>query len=472
MFTSAARRHLHAFLLAVFSILLGSVALPAGAVQRTFVHSSPLGNDANNALSPPCTQAAPCRTFAGAIGVTDPGGEIVLLDTAGYGGLTITKSIKILAPGVYGGITVGGPNPNTGIVINAADTDDITLRGLDISGLPSGTPALIGIDIQNAGAVHIEKSTISGFPEDGGACIRLVTAKTVRVYVDDSFLRHCLTGIYANGTAVPANRSSVVVDNTRIERGFNTNPASNSIGVWMQGFMDVSLRNSMISRQAVGVQFDSLLGGSVSHLAILNSELTRNTTALNVVNTTANARPQVVINGSQVVESTDAIIVSNNAPNSVASLELDETRIAFTGAGGITLANSAADSASAIVLDMVRSQISNVTTVAIDISATNGSKSYLDMKDSMVSHATTALKTSGTSRIGVSVNHSHITQSTTCIDHGNGTIRLDGSHLVQCNESIVNNGSPNVVSIGNDMIYDNTDAPGPTYITPTIVPAK
>ena len=89
----------------------------------------------------------------------------------------INKSIKVIGPsGVYGGISVlgGVGNPTTGVVINAGDNDDVILRGLDITGVPGGRPLpLIGIDIQNAGAVHIEKSSISNFPEDGGACIQV-----------------------------------------------------------------------------------------------------------------------------------------------------------------------------------------------------------------------------------------------------------------------------------------------------------
>ena len=46
--------------------------------NRTFVSGN--GNDAN-----PCSLAAPCRSFAGALAQTSPGGEIAVLDTAGYG---------------------------------------------------------------------------------------------------------------------------------------------------------------------------------------------------------------------------------------------------------------------------------------------------------------------------------------------------------------------------------------------------
>ena len=218
----------------VFGLLALTMATPEAAAlsQRTFVAS--YGSDVG---PPPCSLASPCRSFNVAIGQTNPGGEVVILDTAGYGPMVINKALKVIGPsGVYGGISViGGAGPTTGIVINAANGDDITLRGLDISGVPGAAGPFpdIGIDIQNAGGVHIEKSTVSNFTQDTSACIKINVATTVRVFVEDSFLRECRTGVYANGTAVVSNRPSVVVDNTRIERGRGPTVA---YGVWIQGF--------------------------------------------------------------------------------------------------------------------------------------------------------------------------------------------------------------------------------------------
>jgi hypothetical protein len=152
-------------------------------------------------------------------------------------------------------------------------------------------------------------------------------ATTVRVYVDDSFLRACRTGIYANGTnAALGNLASVIVDNTHIERG--RGPVQ-SFGVWVQGAIDVSLRKSLISRQDVAIQFDSPLGGKVSHVELINSELTRNTTALNFVNATASAQGQIAITGSQIFGSTDATAkIANSAGgnNRVARGQPDSTQ--------------------------------------------------------------------------------------------------------------------------------------------------
>src|SRR5262245_17075337 len=84
----------------IAAVLLAVAGQAHAQANRTFVSGS--GNDAN-----PCSLPAPCRSFAGAITKTNAGGEIVVLDSAGYGSVTITKSISISAPdGIEGGMTV------------------------------------------------------------------------------------------------------------------------------------------------------------------------------------------------------------------------------------------------------------------------------------------------------------------------------------------------------------------------------
>ena len=444
------------------------------ASQRTFVAST--GSDA----SPTCSLTAPCRSFNAAIAQTSGGGEVVILDTAGYGPMVINKSIKIIGPsGVYGGISVlgGASGITTGIVINAGDTDEITLRGLDVSGVPGSAPLpLIGIDVQNAAAVHIEKSSVGNFFQDTSACINVNVAKTTRVYVVDSFLRECNTSIYANGSAVIANRASVIVDNTRIERGKTPgNPASLARGLWAQGFIDVSLRNSVVSRQDVGIAFDSLLAGNASHVSIINSELTRNTTGMRVNNTT-NGSPQVSIVGSQLLESTDMMQVTNSAVGGNTWIKITDSYVAYTGTSSLTFANSAADVNTRMGIELIRSGIANINGNAVDLNATNGCQVQFDMRDSTISGAGGSgigIKTSGSgSPLNVSVVRSTITHTTTAIDHGQGTVQLDGSHVNYNNNDFVNNGSGAIVSNGYNMVYNNTNAPGPTFITPLVIPLK
>src|SRR5215831_8248112 len=93
--------------------------------NRTFVSGT--GSDAN-----PCSLSAPCRSFAGALLQTSPGGEIAVLDTAGFGAVTITKAVSIVnEEGVEAGVTV---TSGDGITVNAGAGDVVNLRGLTIVG--------------------------------------------------------------------------------------------------------------------------------------------------------------------------------------------------------------------------------------------------------------------------------------------------------------------------------------------------
>jgi hypothetical protein len=85
-----------ALLLPLCCIATGAAAI----AQRTFVASG--GSDAN-----PCTLASPCRSFGAAIAQTSSGGEVIVLDSAGYGPVVITQAVSIIAPtGVYAGVSV------------------------------------------------------------------------------------------------------------------------------------------------------------------------------------------------------------------------------------------------------------------------------------------------------------------------------------------------------------------------------
>jgi hypothetical protein len=117
---------------------------------------SGVGDDAN-----PCSRTAPCKTFAGAISKTAAGGEINCIDPGGFGGVTITKSLKIRCPYTEGGVLVSGTNA---IVVNAAATDKVTLVGLDINGIGTGAQtSLSGIKVLSAARVNIFNNEIYRF---------------------------------------------------------------------------------------------------------------------------------------------------------------------------------------------------------------------------------------------------------------------------------------------------------------------
>jgi hypothetical protein len=190
-----------------------ALVLPASALaQATRTWVSGVGDDVN-----PCSRTAPCKTWAGAISKTAAGGEIDALDSGGFGAITITKSITLSATGVTAGVLVAGTN---GIVINAGDTDSVTLRGLDFDGLglPSGPSAgLNGVLIQHAGAVRLENDEIYGFRFNGVAYAPTAStangAPTPSLYIDDSTIHDNLQdGVLA---VAPANaKINVFVTNS------------------------------------------------------------------------------------------------------------------------------------------------------------------------------------------------------------------------------------------------------------------
>src|SRR5215217_9643502 len=101
--------------LAVLIFTLTVTSLAQAQATRTWV--SGVGDDAN-----PCSRTAPCKTFAGAISKTATAGEINVLDPGGFGGVTITKSISIIADHVEAGVLVSGTNA---IIINAPNTANV-----------------------------------------------------------------------------------------------------------------------------------------------------------------------------------------------------------------------------------------------------------------------------------------------------------------------------------------------------------
>jgi hypothetical protein len=152
--------------------LLGSA--PTSAAQRTFV-SAGSGSDAN-----PCTRALPCRQFAPAITATDPGGEIVVLDSGGYGTVTIAKSVGLVAPvGVHAAVTAFSGNA---ITVAATTSDVVILRGLYLTGLG----AAAGINFSTGKTLHVENCVVSGFASSGV----VGSASGADVYVKDTISRN------------------------------------------------------------------------------------------------------------------------------------------------------------------------------------------------------------------------------------------------------------------------------------------
>lgn len=204
----------------VAALLIPLIAVVAGVssaqAQATRTWVSGVGDDVN-----PCSRTAPCKTFAGAISKTAAGGEISVLDPGGFGALTITKSISVVAEGAEGSILGAG---TTGITINVAPTDHVNLHGILIEGAGTG---LNGIRIIAAGEVQIENCVIRNFMSGPGVGIDMQASPTTtpaappRVFITNSIIDHNMIGI--NLKAPVGQTNGVFLDRSVVQANVTAN---------------------------------------------------------------------------------------------------------------------------------------------------------------------------------------------------------------------------------------------------------
>ena len=190
------------------------VASPALALNsRSFVASD--GNDSNN-----CQRLTPYRTFAIAIAATSNGGEVVVLDSAGYGGATITMPITLTSPaGVLAAV-------NSTMTINLAGPNDVVrLDGLSFMGR--------GIDVIGIGRVILRNLRIAGADtgihvnSPGGAIVR---GSDIDIYGP---------GTYAINLTATSGMNVVTFDRLRVEGTHH--------GVWVADHTNLSVRDCTLT---------------------------------------------------------------------------------------------------------------------------------------------------------------------------------------------------------------------------------
>ena len=184
--------------LGVFVLCIACGSMAQAQATRTWV--SGVGDDAN-----PCSRTAPCKTFAGAISKTAAGGEISALDPAGFGAVTITKSVTINGDGTLAGILASTVN---GIIVNAGSNDKVIIRSISINGAGNG---INGIRFLGGTQLTVENVSISGFTGFG---IDVNKTAAGLVFVKDTNITKCGTGI---GSTTTSGFVIGSVDNVRLE---------------------------------------------------------------------------------------------------------------------------------------------------------------------------------------------------------------------------------------------------------------
>ncbi|HUR99617.1 MAG TPA: hypothetical protein VMZ26_16245 [Pyrinomonadaceae bacterium] len=270
-----------------FVFVFAAASMTQAQATRTWV--SGVGDDVN-----PCSRTAPCKTFAGAISKTAMNGEINCLDPAGYGSITVTKSITIDCEDTQGSILAAGVN---GVIVNITNAADpkkaFKIRGISINGAGTG---INGIRILAANTVHVDEVVIDGMTQHGVSIetttgapkvfiqdthIRSVSGNGVNSFVigggvkldiSNSQLGATATGLsLSNNTAATISHSVVAGNTTGIVASnasaavFDCTISNNTTGISALSGGNVRVMSTMITSNGTGV---SLGGGSVvSHIS-------------------------------------------------------------------------------------------------------------------------------------------------------------------------------------------------------------
>jgi hypothetical protein len=253
-------------------------AAPAHALRaRVFVAKT--GTDVGS-----CSFSAPCQSLNFAYNAVLAGGEITILDNAGYEPLTISKALTITGPaGVEAGIAV--PSGGTAITISAGPSDAVVLRGLTLNGGGSGQ---YGIVAHTGGNIEIVDCSIRGFTNRGievdtdqsaqmsVAILNTLVADTpvgIDIITVQAAMQVAMDGVKINNNSVVGINLfaggfalEVSIANSRIDNAGST-------GLSMQGTSPTLavafLRNVTITQTATGI---ALAGSSVIYLSQIQQQ--------------------------------------------------------------------------------------------------------------------------------------------------------------------------------------------------------
>jgi hypothetical protein len=299
-------------MVAILAVCLFCSTLANAQATRTWV--SGVGDDAN-----PCSRTAPCKTFAGAISKTAAGGEINCLDPAGFGAVTITKSISIDCHHTLGGILAASVN---GVIINALSTDKIILRGLDIDGA-GGAGGLDGVRFLAGGSLHVEDTTINNMTN--GINVGLNQAANAEVYVTNSYIRN-----NSNVGLFVSNAGTGVI-NMVVER---TTSENNVFGMIGRNNSRIDARNSVFSgNSTTGILSEVLTAGPVSVINVVNCSVTSNGTGLSSGNSSTANQGNLRVSGTTISFNATGVTAGNGTASTFADNILRDN----TAPGAFTL---------------------------------------------------------------------------------------------------------------------------------------
>lgn len=273
----------------LFGALLG--APPASAlVSRAFVSGSGVDSASCGAAT------APCRTLQYVHdGIINPGGEIVIAGAGEYGPLKIAKALTVVNQGAgVASLTQPAPNANA-IWINAAASDVIVLKGLEIEG---AWAAVTGVYLQSAGSLQMIDCVIRRFKSNGVYATPPNWGKILMSHVS-------VSDIGGNGvTILPAGGFAGSFQNIRL-----TN---------LQNGFELSGKNAAAGSPIYGVVTDSVATGT-SNGFLSTSAPGAPTPTLNLVGVRVNGNGIGVISNRGNVRLSNSTVAGNGTGVSISA---------------------------------------------------------------------------------------------------------------------------------------------------------
>ncbi len=216
----------------VLLFLLAAV-VAEGQAPRTFVSSA--GSDAND-----CSRSSPCRNFQRGHDAVAAGGEVVALDSAGYGAVNITKSVTITGEGVHAAATSPSGGGNV-VTVNGAGIT-VILRNIHVQSHPTSVSGS-GIFARNFAVLHIEGCTVRAsstglqfFPNSADGTL------TRKLFIKDSIFRNNGGSGILLTNAADTGSLSATIERTRME--------NNAFGGGEFRLVKVTLRDCLASGNA------------------------------------------------------------------------------------------------------------------------------------------------------------------------------------------------------------------------------
>jgi hypothetical protein len=275
----------------------------------------------SGSFSSTCGQLSdPCAMFDLAVAHTTPGGAIGCAGPIDDGfSVTITKTISISCePGMA---FLRPTDTGLAIIIAAAATDVVTLRGLAIEGEVFGN---YGVLIQQAKEVHIENSTIRNFRStnsngSAGIATQNISSTTVFLYVVDTVINSNGVGILllnAGGYKI-ASLKNVVITGSRADGLLLAN--SNTYA---------NITDSIISGNGgSAVNADA----SSTTVNIVRTTMANNAAALNA----AASGSAIRVSNSDIYNNSFGILIANGA-----TVQSDGTNKHGNSNGGVQVPNA------------------------------------------------------------------------------------------------------------------------------------